>query len=91
MFYLIQELEILYTYSILINTVPFSHGHSAALAPPVESGHGAVPAAPVLLAPLPGHLFKTFASSRSFYSKGHLFEGHLFAYLKLWLLQGASI
>ena len=37
MFYLSQELEILFIHSIHINTVPFSQGHSTA---PVESGQG---------------------------------------------------
>ena len=40
MFYLTQELEILHIYSIRMNTVPFSQGHNAAPAAPVESGQG---------------------------------------------------
>ena len=40
MFYLTQELEILYIYSILMNTVPFSQVHNAASTAPVESGQG---------------------------------------------------
>ena len=53
MFYLSQELEILYIYSIHINTVPFSQGHKAAPAAPIESVQGAAsPAALVPAAPL---------------------------------------